>query len=154
MGHTRLRRIASIAAFSLCLMCTLLWPFTYWRGFSGYVALTSQLHVGIGGSRGSLDIMWTQLPAMRSYNFFFGPAHANPNVNQFLNFVWHNGQNGFYVYGAPCWLLAILIGFWGVRIARRNKEHAPSHCPTCGYDLRATPDRCPECGTIPAKAPA
>lgn len=56
----------------------------------------------------------------------------------------------------PIWLtvgaLALLPirGIWGRGLRRSRRDGV---CLTCGYDLRATPDRCPECGSpIPAEA--
>jgi predicted Zn-ribbon and HTH transcriptional regulator len=44
-----------------------------------------------------------------------------------------------------------LLAAW-VIWRKRPGKWPPGSCARCGYDLRATPQRCPECGTVVARA--
>jgi hypothetical protein len=43
-------------------------------------------------------------------------------------------------------LLAATVFLRSRKIQQREWRIRHGHCAACGYDLRATPDRCPECG--------
>jgi hypothetical protein len=57
--------------------------------------------------------------------------------------------------GVPWWLFLIGgLALPGIAVSRRLKrirDEGKGRCVVCGYDLRATPERCPECGTVPRK---
>ena len=52
----------------------------------------------------------------------------------------------------PYWLIVLATGVLPIlylrRLGRLVRRYRYRHglCPGCGYDVRATPDRCPECG--------
>lgn len=64
-------------------------------------------------------------------------------------------------YIVPHWLAATLLAVLPIyaltrllRLKRRMRRRiANDLCPSCGYDLRASPDRCPECGAVPSGNP-
>ena len=65
------------------------------------------------------------------------------------------------IVGIPYWFIMLVSALpwlrWSYVVKNRRRKAwlmKSGCCLVCGYDLRATPDRCPECGTVPAQKAA
>ena len=79
----------------------------------------------------SHKVVWERL-GVRLYRYADRRNHA----------AWSLSLSYLYIPLLPLPLLALLYLF----PTRRRRSGL---CPSCGYDLRATPGRCPECGLVP-----
>jgi hypothetical protein len=77
-------------------------------------------------------------------NSWYPPANAS------FGFGWERRRGGLWTVVVPLWIIVILFSVlpvvWIRRERRDRMRRAQGLCAHCGYDLRATPGRCPECG--------
>jgi hypothetical protein len=91
-----------------------------------------------------------------STNWFAG---AGPDFEWAVDTNGYDGRSFYWrTLTVPYWALTaglgLMPGAWLARAVRnwrrRRRVARAGRCAGCGYDLRATPDRCPECGRMPS----
>jgi hypothetical protein len=172
----RLFTLASALSLVLCLATLALW--VRGRFVSDFLWLNRQhLVVGVFNSRGHVQVSHRHLmsagliPLTTRWEWFTEQPTRDLEAEA-LRSGW---KFSFRLPGVACWstmdaalvthdfllpiwpvflLTALMPLLWSVvRRSRRRgaRRVAAGRCPNCNYDLRATPDRCPECGTVPEK---
>ena len=167
---------ATVASLLLCLATTTFWVRSYWwcDGYIrvrivGDVALTTLVQA----NRGRLEAerlthgAWAKQDHQEWYTEPAGEEVLPPKAAAetfltdvaFLGFRYAHRADpaGSFLRAKtrlelPLWSVSVLgLVMPAVRITSRIRKGRVRHgrCVACGYDLRATPDRCPECGAVP-----
>ncbi len=104
----------------------------------------------IGGGRYPAGFSQEQWDS--SANPIFWPSGTSANTLGFGANHARRAEGDEYSLVVPYYAitLALLVPplIWLVRYRRRARVAAGLRCHTCGYDMRATPERCPECGRV------
>ena len=142
----------------------LLWPWSqhrqhwvsFYRGELGVVALNWRSYIGVDVRRLSADWETTGEPAFAFDTYPPDPSNRLWFVPRFRHRVFNQQiERDSWEIRVPYWLIMLASAvppiIW-VRHRRDAQRAALGLCRACGYDLRATPERCPECGLEPQPA--
>jgi hypothetical protein len=123
------------------------------------IAVMGNIKISFGSrpaTRGGLGVQWGEYgiaPNLKSKMPVGGAGGSGPAAAivqiQSVQFS-ANTQNLIISYWTLLVASAVLTCVTGLptfRRLRRGRRVARNLCATCGYDLRASPERCPECGT-------
>ena len=92
--------------------------------------------------------LWPQSAEMFSGGEF--PVFEPPSAGGTITISYAKFGQRIRVTFVPYWIpVAAVAVVFVLTLAVRRRAPA-GHCRRCGYDLRASPDRCPECGTAVA----
>lgn len=145
---------ATIVSLILCLATLTLWVRSYWRT-DHFIHLTIGRQYKwvkrCGITRGIVqlqaDCLWSPF---RSSHDTLGTyrMHSSAGLDPDLEPFGYAETTLSNHITFPLWLPAILFAIapatWVIR--RRLRRPRPGYC-VCGYDLRFSADRCPECGS-------
>jgi hypothetical protein len=153
------RRVFSVLAgvsMLLCVAVVVLWVRSYERRDELLIFLpqtgTSEI-LSIRSYAGDIDFELNRLPGC-GFGFTWQLISEPISSAERSTFgkQWHwifrlGGLDSRILF--PAWLPGALLLVIPTRRALARRKTRPGLCPTCGYDLRATPQRCPECGIVP-----
>jgi hypothetical protein len=135
-------------------------PAAGYHEFSAHGGRLRYLRIPGAHERVSRSIYCT-LPRNDTWSRAWDVASLEPtSISRALGFVWATGKTPgpiparkpwtYGVWEVPYWSFAVLTAFlpvaWLTGRWRRYRRVQRNCCDLCGYDLRASTHRCPECG--------
>lgn len=160
----RLFSIGSAVSVTLCALIATLWVRSYFAADSlsyGWVEPNEAGggYIGVFSSRGVLHFndsrsrYWIPDTQGLAWNV----VSPNPHIGGAASPIgWMRSSRSNRSLSIADWVLMVPTAIVpGVHLMKRRKDRrrgSANLCSICGYDLRATPKRCPECGTSPAEA--
>jgi hypothetical protein len=154
----RLLNLVTALSLLLCVAATVLWVRSYGRrDWLVWIPRGSGLHYLLTDN-GTLMLAWEQGQADETelYHCWEVNSQARDRRNiwsDLIRFRYEHRRASHRDIEVPMWVVAALFGAWPARWyfarVRAFRAQRLRQCLNCGYDLRATPGRCPECGVVP-----